>query len=607
MGKTIRLNMWKRYEYKLRKTVFNSFKHQHNFFKKHREDIYSQPNEWIWLQLKEVPNESCKYCWVPVEMPFKTYDFVTYTKSSKIEASRENSWMYGMISLAYPDVESSVMNWYRWRYQAIRKEMDNMWIDFNVKNPAVWEYMRERSTLQLSDYKGSVTRTTKGWIINIFQESYKNWDSVADIQKKINALDENLFSMSRAKMIATNESHKAFEYGNAIVMNEAYQQGADVIKMRSTVWDSKVTDYCLDNEADWRIPFDQPHTGGDDIPPGHVNCRCTELYEIKNVPWDVNWEYEFQDRPEDIPMPLQPWEIVMDLAWPQTMISVPAPIDKFPKSTYIEEDASQLNQSKLRKVENWERDWLSEDSLAKLSPEQALKKYWIDSKEYTAVLQYTEEDAWKINKSLRWLWWKDMEWFANVMDSALEKLPQVEWKTLWRWITMEVESPMYEKMYSLKKWDILTDSAFTSTTTSKEWANFFAQSIKWSDLTRQQIESNNYEWVLFKYQKADWTSIKDISYFGDKWNEIILERWSKRKVSSIEELDLASDLREWEFVDGADYWSIPVREIVLTLVKWKAIDNSKIYMEILTQSDKEWLRYEKTSNPLTDIVEQITL
>jgi len=53
--------------------------------------------------------------------------------------------------------------------------------------------------------------------------------------KNINALDPRLFSMNRAKMIATTEIGKAYEFGNYLPMKEASKQGAEVIKRRNTV------------------------------------------------------------------------------------------------------------------------------------------------------------------------------------------------------------------------------------------------------------------------------------------------------------------------------------------------------------------------------------
>lgn len=265
----IQIHRPKHLEYKIRKTVYNSLRHQFSYLKKNWGQLYDKPNSWIGVWLKELKNKWLQF-----------YDYEKWFGWAELDVFRDTMGTYGMVSLMYQDVERTVMNWYRARYMTVKKEMAKLWIDFDVKNPAVTKYMTDWRDLQLSDYKGSISRTTKAWVIKIFQDSYEKGLSTTEIQKNINALDSTLFSMTRAKIIAVNETAMAFETGNAIPMQEAVNQWGNVEKSRSTVWDNKVEEECQMNEDEWRIPFNDPHSSWDDVPPAHINCRCTELYQI---------------------------------------------------------------------------------------------------------------------------------------------------------------------------------------------------------------------------------------------------------------------------------------------------------------------------------------
>ena len=251
----IRLAPWKRYEYKLRKTVYNWLKQQFSYIKRHREKLYAKPNSWIWLQYKEAED-------------LTVHEF------------RQASGMYWMISAMHPDVEKILISWYRARRASMKKQFAELDLEFSVKNEAIDEYMNNWTKINLSDFKGSISRTTKSDVISIFQEAYAKQTSIADIQKEINALEPNLFDMARAKRIAVTEMWNAFEAGNAIPIKEAINMWQKAEKMRSTVWDMKVDDICAMNEQDGWIPFDQAHSSGDDMPLAHCNCRCTELYRF---------------------------------------------------------------------------------------------------------------------------------------------------------------------------------------------------------------------------------------------------------------------------------------------------------------------------------------
>jgi len=275
MKQKIRLVMPKVYEYKLRKTAYNSLRHQFNYLKNNRQKLYDKPADWIGIQ----------YRWLEI-------------KAGELTANefRDMMGIYGSVSLMNPDVEKSLISWYRGRSRIMKDQLAEMNLSFFAKNPKIEEYMNNRDKIQLSDFKWAISRTTKSKVIKIFQDQYeKDRYDLWAIQKEINGLDTTLFSMARAKTIAISETGNAFEYGNKIPMIEAQQQWWIIMKMWSTVGDWNVDDICSMNEDEWRIPFDQPHSSWDDEPLAHPNSyhkdtRIMTTNGLKNV-WDISvWE-----------------------------------------------------------------------------------------------------------------------------------------------------------------------------------------------------------------------------------------------------------------------------------------------------------------------------
>jgi len=252
------LRPWPVYERKVRKKSYRSLRSQFSYLKKNLEELYSKPTTRINKELQHISN----YLW----------DFFT------------NMWVYELADDIYWDIKSALISWYRGRSRINREELQNFWVEFNKNNPSINSYMYKRDELQLSDYKGSVAWTTKRWVIKVLQDWFKNWLSYGEVAKEINKLDTKLFGMNRAKIIAINETGKAFENWNAMPMYEASRQWANVEKLRQTMHDGKVTQTHAENNALWRVPLSHKYTATwwDDFPPGSDNprCRCNEQYRI---------------------------------------------------------------------------------------------------------------------------------------------------------------------------------------------------------------------------------------------------------------------------------------------------------------------------------------
>ena len=154
--------------------------------------------------------------------------------------------------------------------------MAKVGIDLALINPDAIDYLNAKKTLHLSDYKGSISRTTKRAILKILTGAAESGQSYQDTAKQIMQQgDEGVFSYFRAQMIATNEIGHAYGEGNH-EMVDIYKQetGAIIEKCWLTVNDDQVTDECMANQDMGWIGFDEHFDSGDSIAPRSSNPRC---------------------------------------------------------------------------------------------------------------------------------------------------------------------------------------------------------------------------------------------------------------------------------------------------------------------------------------------
>jgi hypothetical protein len=83
---------------------------------------------------------------------------------------------------------------------------------------------------------------------------------------------------SRGESTAVTVVSGAYHDGGADLAAEVAQSGQQVEKH----WDAEddACPVCLDNESEDWIPEDATHSSGDDEPPAHPNCRCSESYRV---------------------------------------------------------------------------------------------------------------------------------------------------------------------------------------------------------------------------------------------------------------------------------------------------------------------------------------
>lgn len=250
-----------RYELKIRKKVKKSLKAQHDFLFENWERLYNNVFVRYFSRYKTING---------IEKWFSSLeDFFT------------RMGIYKMVDDIFDDIKKVVQVGYKTNYTLHKQDMRNFGISFNVNNPAVDQYMRDFETLHLSDRDGSISLTTKNQVIAALREWVEENLSYNEVAKKIQALDQTTFSLQRAKLIAVNETAKAYEYGNYMPMREIANQGAKVEKSRSTVKDARVSKQCQNDAAAWWIWLEEQFPSGNDVPPWHVSCRCTALYRIE--------------------------------------------------------------------------------------------------------------------------------------------------------------------------------------------------------------------------------------------------------------------------------------------------------------------------------------
>ena len=94
-------------------------------------------------------------------------------------------------------------------------ELGRYGVTFDLVNDQAVEYLEKLKTLQLSNFKGSISRTTKDKIRRILVESAETGRSYTETSKLIQAQgDEGVFSRARGELIAVNQIGRAYGQGN---------------------------------------------------------------------------------------------------------------------------------------------------------------------------------------------------------------------------------------------------------------------------------------------------------------------------------------------------------------------------------------------------------
>lgn len=161
-------------------------------------------------------------------------------------------------------------------------KMGKFGIDFSIVNDNSIGYLENLRDIQLSNRKGSITRTTRKRIIEIITDGARNGNSYSEMARQIRLEGESgIFSRARAEMIAVNQVGNAYETGNKETIDEYVKEtGAVIEKKWMTVNDDQVTEECMANQDEGWIGNNEDFSSGDSEAPRSDNprCRCTTGY-----------------------------------------------------------------------------------------------------------------------------------------------------------------------------------------------------------------------------------------------------------------------------------------------------------------------------------------
>ncbi len=154
-------------------------------------------------------------------------------------------------------------------------------IAFDLKNPRAVEYLTKNAALKVTQ----INDTTRARIAMILHQgvdegwSYnKTAKAIKDRFTEFSIGKPQLHIQSRAHLVAITESAEAYEAGNKMVIDEMVKVGLVMEKSWLTRGDDRVSDGCLQNQADGWIGEDRAHSSGHQYPPRFPGCRCDELY-----------------------------------------------------------------------------------------------------------------------------------------------------------------------------------------------------------------------------------------------------------------------------------------------------------------------------------------
>lgn len=262
-----------RKESKIYTIIQKSFKKQRKYLEEHVQDLYENHIYLIATEYNVLQNENVNL----------------YPKKDRQNEIRGDEPLSGfwramgimdLINDLELPLEKVFERGYKTSYRKFARLLSENAIEYYPNLPS--EYANKRWDLQLSNYKGTISYTTKWDVINILKNGIDNHESWGTIQRQIYALDDKLFGLPRARAIAVTETAKAYEYGNRQPIQALQDAWIEMEKKRLTVWDERVRPEHMECEEEGRVPIDYEYPSvWVDMPPWWVNCRCTLQYQRK--------------------------------------------------------------------------------------------------------------------------------------------------------------------------------------------------------------------------------------------------------------------------------------------------------------------------------------
>ncbi len=259
-----------RKESKVYSMIQKSFKKQRKYLNENIKDLYENEIYIINIEYNILKNEHVHL------YPEKWWKDEIFG-SDPMDWFRRAMWIYEMIEDLELPIEKVFEHWYKRSYRKFAKLLRENEIDYYPNQAS--EYANKRWELNLSNYKWSISHTTKRDVINTLKNGIDNNLSRQEIQRDINKIDEKLFWLPRARAIAVTETTKAYEYGNLQPIQALNDAWIQMQKRWLTVGDDRVRPEHQECEDEWWKPIDYIYPSvKTDVPPWWVNCRCTIQY-----------------------------------------------------------------------------------------------------------------------------------------------------------------------------------------------------------------------------------------------------------------------------------------------------------------------------------------
>lgn len=264
-----------RKEAKIYSIIQKSFKKQRKYLEENVKELYEKHVYIINIEYNILQNEHMHL--YPEEKKARTDEM---RWDDPMEWFRRSMWIWALIEEMQLPLEKIFERWYKTQYRKFRKLLNENQIEYYPNKPS--EYANKRWELNLSNYKWSISHTTKRDVINTLKQWIDNHESRDVMQLKINAIDDKLFGLPRARAIAVTETTKAFEYGNLQPMVALQEAWIEMQKKWLTVGDDRVRIEHQQAEDEWRCDLSYTYPSvWTDMPPWWVNCRCTMQYRRK--------------------------------------------------------------------------------------------------------------------------------------------------------------------------------------------------------------------------------------------------------------------------------------------------------------------------------------
>ena len=250
---------------------YRSLRQQRKFLLDNLTELYT---DFTWQIEKEY-----NYLTQPTENIYGgEKQWQTDVSSEPLDGFWREMWVYEMIDKIKPQIRKTTDKWYKKRYRLWREQMEINGFIFD--DQIAIDYMQTFGELNLSNFKWSISKTTKLDVVKVLKEWLDNNWSISQVRDGIMKLDNTLFSKARSEMIAITEVGKAYEHWNFVPAKQLQSVGKIVQKKWQTVQDSRVRETHMQNENEWWVDLDYIYPATNTtLPPTGVRCRCTTLYK----------------------------------------------------------------------------------------------------------------------------------------------------------------------------------------------------------------------------------------------------------------------------------------------------------------------------------------